>query len=124
DYKMKEINISARIRRNGLIELAGEFYCDPNSQIVKELNKKNKSALLGIQRDDGIYTVIGEESVYYLTNAGIEREISHPKLLEILKNSALKIGKKAEFEYVNINDQDSIWVLNGPTMNALWNTIL
>lgn len=121
---MKNINIKARIKRNQFDVLAGEFYQDENTQIIKELNLQGKKALLGIQREDKIYTVIGESSVYYSTNLGVEGEISHEEFLKFLQKNAINLGKKGIFEFVSINEQDVIWVLNGPTMNAMWNTIL
>jgi hypothetical protein len=121
---MKRINIEARIKSNKLDELAGGFYQDANSQITKDLRKKNKAALLGIKREDGVYTIIGEEYTYYSTSSGVVGEISHEDFLKILKDNAFNLGKSGEFHFVNINGSDSIWVLNGPTMNAIWNTII
>ncbi len=121
---MKQINIEARVKRNNFTKLAGESYCDKNSPIVQDLNKFNKKALLGIQRRDGVYTIIGEEFVYYLTSLGVKGEILHKDFLDILKRNAFSAGKSGNFEHLDINESDSIWILNGPTMNAMWNTIL
>jgi hypothetical protein len=121
---MKEVNINARIKRNKLDELAGIYYKEDNSIIVQYLNSKNKKALLGIQREDGIYTIVGEEFIYYSTDSEDEGEISHGEFLEILKNNALDIGKRGTFQFVKVNEMDEVWLLDGPTMNALWNTIL
>lgn len=121
---MEKVNISARIKRNKLDELAGIYYKEDNSIIVEYLNSKNKKALLGIQREDGIYTIVGEEFIYYSTDSGDEGEISHGEFLEILKNNALDIGKKRTFQFVKVNEKDAVWILDGPTMNAMWNTIL
>ena len=121
---MTKVNLKARIRRNKFDELAGEYYQDKNSEIDKYLNGKNKKALLGIKRDDGIYTIIGEESIYYLTEAGVEGEISHKDLLEILRENAVANGKKGQFDFVQVNQQDSIWFENGGVMNTMWNLII
>jgi hypothetical protein len=121
---MKNINIKARIKRNKLDELAGKSYKDEESEIIKHLNSVNKRALLGIQREDGIYTFIGEDCIYYLTALGVEGEISHGKFLDILKENALKRGKTGEFEFININEENAVWVMNAYTMNAMWNTIM
>lgn len=121
---MKNINIKARIKRNRLDELAGEFYRDETSFIVKELNDKNRKALLGIQSDDGKYTILGEESVYYRTSSGFEGEIPYAMFLKILTENAWSLGKTGDFEVVKISEKDSIWVLNAATMTAMWNTIL
>jgi hypothetical protein len=121
---MKKININARIRRNKLDLLAGESYRDENSEIVKYLNRVNKKALLGIQRTDGIYTIIGEEYTYYSTDLGVEDSIKHVHFLAILSTNAMRIGKAGNFEFIKVNERDSIWLKNAETMNALWNTIL
>ncbi len=121
---MKENIIEARIKRNGLVGLAGDHYRDVSSQIIKDLKSCGKSPIIGIQRNDNVYTIIGEKYVYYLTETGAEGQISHEGLLEILRKNALKLGKTGNFQFVKINEYDSIWVLNVETMNAMWNTIL
>ena len=123
-YRMKNVNIKARIRRNKFDELAGEYYQDENSEIVKYLNNRNKKALLGIKRPDGVYTIIGETSVYYVTELGKEGEISHSDFLKILRENAMAKGKKGQFDFVQVNQQDYVWLLNGGAMNAMWNTIM
>ena len=121
---MKKVNIKARIKRNRLDELAGEYYQDENSEIVKCLNSRNKNALVGIKRPDGIYTVIGEEYVYYLIESGVDGEIAHGDILKILKENAWAKGKTGQFEFVQINQQDYVWFLNGGVMNTMWNLII
>lgn len=120
DYK----KIEARIKRNQFKELAGEYYRDNNSEIVQKLNNNGKSAYVGIERDGKTYTIIGEKSVYYLTETGVDGEILISDFLKILKENAWTIGKAGNFEFIKINDQDSIWVSNGEIMNAMWNTLL
>ncbi|WKN43942.1 hypothetical protein [Tunicatimonas pelagia] len=121
---MKIDVLRARVRRNKLEKLAGESYRDEKSQLIKSLHNEDKKALLGIQKGDGIYTVLGEECVYYSSNSGIERKISYGRFTEILRSNALKTGKTTEFEFLNITEQDCIWILNTRTMNAIWNTVL
>lgn len=121
---MVKVNIKARIRRNKFDVLAENSYRDENSEIVKYLNSVNKKALVGIQREDGIYTIVGEEFIYYLTALGKEGEIRHKDLLEILTKNARSLGKMGHFEFVNINEQDAVWLKNIETMNAMWNTIM
>jgi hypothetical protein len=121
---MGKVNLNARIRRNKFDELAGEYYQDENSEIVKYLNSKNLKALLGIKRPDGIYTIIGEECVYYLTESGVEGEISHKDVLTILRENAMAKGKSGHFDFVLVNQQDYVWFLNIETMNAMWNLIM
>lgn len=121
---MKSINIKARIKRNKFDELAGKYYQDENSEIIDSLKKENKKALLGIKRDDGVYTIIGEESIYYKTESGVNGEMSHEEFINVLTKNALAKGKTGQFEYIIANEQDSVWLLNAETMNAMWNTIL
>ena len=121
---MGRVNLKTRIRRNQLDVLAGENYRDENSEIVSYLNISNNEALLGIQREDGIYTIFAKENIYYSTVSGVEGNIPHKAFLDILKRNALNLGKTGRFEFVKVNETGSIWVFNGKTMNALWNTIL
>ena len=121
---MNHINIKNRIRRNMLDKLAGKYYKNESSDIILHLNSKEKKGIVGIQREDGIYTIIGTEKIYYLTTSGIEGEISIDNFLTILKETAMKYGKKAQYEFIKINETNSIWVMNIQTMNALWNTML
>lgn len=121
---MVKVNIKARIRRNKLDVLADNYYRDENSELVKHLNSINKKALVGIQREDGVYTIIGEEYIYYSTVLGVESEISNKDLLVILRKNAMNLGKTGNFEFININERDAVWFKNIETMNAMWNTIL
>lgn len=121
---MKVSVIEARAKRNKLDELAGSNYCDNSSKIVSSLNKRRKNAYLGIQSDDGLYTIIGEKYIYLLTKSGTEIEIPHSSFLEILQRNGMSIGKSGEFEFVPSDENESIWVKDGPTMCALWNIVL
>ena len=121
---MKNVNIKARIRRNKFDKLAGECYQDENSEIVKYLNSINKKAFLGIKRGDGVYTIIGEDRIYYLTDAGTQGEILHGDFLDILKKNALSLGKTGQFDFVKVNERDSVWLLNAENMNAMWNVVM
>jgi hypothetical protein len=84
----------------------------------------DKKALVGIKRPDGIYTVIGEEFVYYLTASGKEGQIANNDLLIILRENALAKGKRGHFEFLQVNEQDAVWFLDMKVMNAMWNLIL
>jgi len=107
-----------------LDKLSGNYYLDEESGLVNQLKSLKKSALVGIQREDGVYTVIGEETIYYLTPSGVEGEIAIEDFLAILQKNALSLGKTAPYEFVEINEREFIWVMNGGVMNALWNTML
>ncbi|MGI4873142.1 MAG: hypothetical protein ACRYFX_18435 [Janthinobacterium lividum] len=121
---MKRNILAARIRRNQLDKLSGNCYIEEQSQIIKHLNDINKNALVGIQRADGVYTIIGSENVYYSMSSGTEGKIVIGDFLNILGTNAMRLGKKAKYEFVEINDTDSIWVMNSEVMSALWNTLL
>jgi len=118
---MKFSIIEARVKRSQFDQLAGNYYRDNSSQVVESLNRQNKKAYFGIQDEGGMYTVIGEESVYFSVVSGQEREISNPDFLRILQKNAMEAGKSGQFEFVNIDGKESVWVLNGETMCAMWN---
>jgi hypothetical protein len=107
-----------------LDKLSGNYYVAERSPIITQLNAVNKPALVGIQREDAIYTIIGPENVYYLTPSGTEGEIVIGDLLNILRENAWRLGKTAKYEFVALNDTDVIWVMNPHVMSALWNTLL
>ncbi|GGH31453.1 hypothetical protein FAZ19_22470 [Sphingobacterium alkalisoli] len=121
---MKSVNIKARIKRNLLDKLSGKYYRDEGSDIIQYLNKNNVKALVGIQQDDGIYTIIGTEKIYYLTPSMTKGEIVIGDFLTILNQVALTFGKSEKYEFIKVNEHDYVWVMNLETMNALWNTML
>jgi hypothetical protein len=107
-----------------LDKLSDNYYVAEHSSIITQLNAVNKPALVGIQREDGIYTIIGPENVYYSTPSGTEGEIVIGDLLNVLRENAWRLGKTAKYEFVALNGTDVIWVMNPHVMNALWNTLL
>jgi hypothetical protein len=121
---MKKGVLQARIRRNGLAKLAGNYYLDEDASLVNQLNSRKKGALVGIQRADGVYTVLGEKRLSYLTPSGVEGEIANGDFLVILQQTALSLGKKASYEFIELAEGELIWVMNRAVMNALWNTLL
>jgi len=126
---MKLNVLKAKVKRNNLVKYAGNFFVDENSQIIHKLNTEGKKALLGIQNKKGVYTVIGEEFVYYLTQSGKSGSISLKDFTEELHENACRIGSgylKFKFFYKNIilQNGDKVWLHNSGTMSSLWNTIL
>ena len=107
-----------------LDKLSGNYYLDEDSGLVNQLNSLKKSALVGIQREDGVYTVIGKKRIYYSTPSGVEGEIVIGDFLALLQKNALSLGKKATYEFIEIKEREFIWVMNIQVMNALWNTLL
>lgn len=126
---MKTSVLKAKIKRNKLVDYAGPYFRDDTSQIVSALNAEGKSALCGIQREDGVYTIIGEQFVYYLTSSGKRGEISLKEFSDELHEKGCRIGKgylQFKFMYKNIvmSNKDKVWLHNSNTMFSLWNTIL
>lgn len=107
-----------------LDQLSGNYYRDKNSDIIRHLNSNKRNAIVGIQQEDGIYTIIGDEKIYYKTLLGAEGEILIGDFLKILNETTLRLGKKVEYEFIKINERESVWVMNTQTMLALWNTML
>ena len=118
---MKRINIKPRIKRNMLDTLSPEDYRDENSEIIQHLNK---SELVGIQREDGIYTIIGVKKNYYMTPLMTKGDIQISEFLCVLTKNAMTLGKTSTYEFIKISETVSVWVMNGEVMSALWNTML
>lgn len=126
---MKLSVLKAKVNRNYLIKYAGKYYVDETSEIIKQLNAQGKSALLGIQNKKGVYTIIGEQFVYYLTSSGKSGEIRLKEFTNELHHNGCRIGTgylKFKFMYKNIvlSNNDKVWLHNSNTMFSLWNTIL
>lgn len=121
---MKLEVVEARAKRSKLIELAGRDYRDSSSEIVAKLNRENQRAFLGIQHDNGPYTIIGSDRLFLSTPAGMEFSVSHSEFLNAMQSTGMDRGKGGEFEYVPVGEGHSVWVKDGPTMCALWNIVL
>lgn len=111
--------VLARIKRSKLDEVAGEYYRNHESSVVKRF----KNAFVGIQREDGLYTIIAEECIYYSTDSGTENKLPLSEFLICLKKSAFIQGKKGNFEYLRIENDDLIWLLSPHTVCAIWNIV-
>ncbi|UUC46758.1 hypothetical protein [Flavobacterium cerinum] len=122
---MKRNILKAKINRNGLKKYAGTYFRDHESQVCRLLSEEGKAALFGIEREDGVYTLIGEESVYFSAVSGQKGEIPLAVFSAALQLNALSKGKSGDFEFVAMNDQkELVWLYNKATMEALWNIIL
>lgn len=122
---MKINHLKNRIKQNKLKEYAGKHFVDENSEIISSFKKDGKKALLGIKRRDGVYTIIGEDYVYYNSNTGKEEKIPLSAFSNFLHENGLKKGKLfARYKYVKITNCNKIWLKNKSTMSALWNTVL
>ncbi len=121
---MKSNYLKERIKLNRLEKHAGKHFVDESSKIINILIKENKKALLGIQKNDDIYTILGEKYVFYSTLSGNKGKVTLSEFSDTLHDNALKKGKiLARYKYVTI-DNDKIWLKNKSTMKSLWNTIL
>lgn len=125
---MKLSTLKAKVERNDFIHSAGKYFIDENSETIKELRSRGEKALLGIQKK-GVYTIIGEQYVHYLTSSGTKGQILLKDLLEELTQNMLRLGKgyfKMMFFYKNIilKNGDKVWLHNSKTMLGIWNTIL
>ncbi len=122
------IYLKTKLKRKDLAENAGNYFLDETSDIIKELNSQGESALLGIQNKKGVYTIIGKDSIYYLTSSGKKGKISHKEFSEELGENANRIGKgwlKSKFMFKNIilRNNDKVWLHNAKTMFSLWGII-
>lgn len=122
--------LEAKIKRNNLVKHAGKFYIDRNSELIKKINAQGNNALFGIQNvKKGVYTVVGEQYVYYLTSKGISGKILLKEFIGELHENGCRIGTgylKFKFFYKNIvlKNNDKVWLHNSDTMFSLWNTII
>ena len=121
---MKLSAIEARAKRNGLAELAGKSYRDSSSEIVASLNCEEEPVYLGIQDDDGTYTIIGRVHVFLSTRAGKKLAIPHSQFIGALQAAGMDRGKGGQFEYIALDEKNSVWVKDGATMSALWSIVL
>jgi len=122
------IYLKTKLERKDLAENAGKYFVDEASDIIKELNSQGESAFLGIQHKKGFYTIIGKDSIYYLTSSGKKGKISHEGFSEELADNGNRIGKgwlKSKFMFKNIilRNNDKVWLHNAKTMFSLWGII-
>lgn len=121
---MKPSIIEARVVRSGLPVVAGKSFRDAESKIIEKLNLDGKSVFIGIENNFGMYTAVGENSVFYSTESGEELEVSNSDFRESLRKYSFAFGKTGVFDFIPIDKDKKIWVKDGPTMNALWNIVL
>lgn len=121
-----KINIlKARIKRNNLKRYAKKYFIDETSETIRLLNSEEKKALVGIKKDDSLYTVLGEEFVYYSSLSGKKGKIKLNVFSNNLHEETLRKGKIfARYKYIKIENGEKVWLNNKLTMQALWNTIL
>ncbi|WP_298900677.1 hypothetical protein [uncultured Psychroserpens sp.] len=117
--------LKKRIKINNLEKHAGSYFVDESSKIINILKDEGKKVLLGIQKNDNVYTILGEEYVFYSTLNGNKGKFTLSEFSDILHDNALEKGKIfARYKCVKINGNEKIWLKNKSTMKSLWNTIL
>lgn len=117
--------LKKRIELNNLKKNARNHFVDESSKIVNTLKDEGKKALLGIQKNVDIYTILGEKYVFYSTLNGNKGKLTLSEFSDVLHDNALKKGKIfAKYKYVKINSDEKIWLKNKSTMKSLWNTLL
>lgn len=122
---MKLNILNARIRRSNLKEYSKNYFRDDTSQIIINLNEEGKQALVGIQKENEVYTIIGEKYVYFSTCLKAKGEIPLRTFSNILYNNSIKKGKLfSRYKYVKINNNQRVWLNNKLTMSAILNIIL
>lgn len=117
--------LKARIRRKGVITMSGDYYQDLDSELIKKMNANEKSAIFGILREDGAYTVLGSEKIYFRTIDGKISEMTIEDFEGHLAEYAQKKGKEYEFEIIPVGSQNyQVWVLNSQWMFSFWNLLI
>ncbi len=121
---MKLNTLKAKIKRNGLENHAASHFRDEISKIIRSLNEQGEKALVGIEREDGVYTIVGEKYIYYSTVLGDKDKISLGDFSDKLQINGLRKGKGAKYEFLEVDNKKVVWLKNEMTMNALWNLVL
>ncbi len=120
DFSMVE----ARAKRQRLAELAGQHYRDASSSIVKRLSGDERKAFFGIENDQGQSIILGSHCVFIRTVEGDDVELLHADFSEALHANAMKLGKRADYEFVPLGNGRTAWLKDEQTMCALWNIAL
>ena len=120
---MKMNNLNRRIEKNQLAKLAGEYFVDTNSTLIRDLRKQGLDVFVGIRKDEHTWTILGDHIVIYSTINENFGKTTIDEFLECLKSYTLARGKSENYEYIRLGD-DEIWVDKPAVMTALWNTAL
>jgi hypothetical protein len=115
--------LKSLIKRRKLEECVGSYFRDSDSELVCELNSEGKEALFGIQREDGVYTIIGKGFVYFSTISGGKKEMTLADFEHKLQINAAMKGKGGNYEFLPLPDEE-IWLFNRKTMEIFWNIVL
>ncbi|CAM1368146.1 hypothetical protein [Tenacibaculum xiamenense] len=105
-------------------QIAGEFYINENSSTIKSLKKTGGEAFLGIRNKEGLYTVIGKDYLFFCDRSGFEKRVLNKDLWGIIKRKLRTMSKNDHIEFIQISDNDSIWVLNTSMFSIISSLIL
>ncbi len=111
------------IKRRKLEACVGSYFRDSDSELVCELNSEGKEALFGIQREDGVYTIIRKGFVYFSTISGGKKEMTLIDFAHKLQINTATKGKGGNYEFLPLSDEE-IWLFNRKTMEIFWNIVL
>lgn len=104
--------LKKRAFKNDFFEIAGKFYLANDSDLIKRLQQKNNSEVyFGIHNESGVYTVIGERYIFF-GRAGIDKKIANTEFLGKAKKGMREQGKNRKYEYLQVGENDSVWVYN------------
>lgn len=112
----------ARVKRQKINVHAGRYFKDDSSELINSLKNEGKKALIGIGRDDGVYTVLGEEYVYYCTTSGKKYEMLLQEFSDAISHNAIMKRKWRRFKYMKVNGE-KVWLHNRLTMYGLMNVM-
>jgi len=116
--------IERRAERNGFIKNAGINYLDRSSSLIKDLNNRNKITYLGIQHEDGVYTVLSLEALLFSTKKGTTHEINYSDFRELARYNFIEKGKTKNTSFLKIDEETKIWVKNSEMLIAILNLII
>lgn len=121
---MKLNVLNAKIERNQFKKFAGVHFVDESSKVINTLKKEGKNPLVGIQKSDDTYTILGEKNIFYSSYNGNKGSMALSAFCDALSDNALKKGKMfSNYTFIRINNE-KVWLKNKSTMESFWNTLL
>ena len=117
--------IQARIKRSGLIDLAGDFYFNPsNFDKIEEIALDNSiNVIFGLYASPDCWTVVSTSHVYFKTKAN-SGNLSVVEASSQFHEFHFAKGKEFDCEFIVLNNEMSIWVINSGVSCAMQNIFL
>ena len=117
--------LKGRIARSKLEEKAAGDYEGLEGELVQQLQKQGKKVLVGIQHEEGAYTLLGEDGLYYCTIDGEEGVMDYTTLFEAFRvfrfNSFARGYEWMPIPSAEGTKEKTIWLKDGYVLTALWN---